>query len=554
MLAACVPSRALASRSHHDGRSLQIVPVLWAGTARSARIHHARSLASEIANPDDEHPKTSLPTSPFRNEPNVDLSSLRNTLEAHRAANRASIIRKIDRSGRSIPLDIGSFLPRGVYTPEHTVPKLRKRKDEYSIKHIQGKTRSSSGHNKGTCRDPSGLWRVEEDNGNLTTRSRMPWLAHITRPQSAPWPSAFDRLADEIRAFEEYSTPSEEEKRAASVALDEIVRAIRIADENLDVAVIGSRKTGLDDPLSDLDLNVTNILSPATMRRFRTPVEILALLERAFSSHRRSAQLPEPPLDVVINIRHARVPILVCHHRQTGLPVQIQSTPRALDNTEYVKAFLHEYPTLRSLYKVLKQLLVMRALHLGSQGGLTSYPLIIMIVAALKFCEGRFDRTDVARQFLFFLDMYTDIDFYAQGISTRPLGYFPKHIKEKEFLQRPLLKDVQSAALYAEEIKGQHRMSVQHQMKRYRMTLQDPADPSNELGGGVHQIRDIQETLIRLRTQIKEAMTKWDGLEHLEQSLSEEHLRTHSLLESCVSGDYRVYETERNELRMCIRK
>ncbi|KAJ9631314.1 uncharacterized protein PV06_04699 [Exophiala oligosperma] len=553
MLAACVPSRPLSLRFHYDVRSLQIAPVPWASTVKVARSHHACCLASDLAKSDDEPSRTAIPTPIFRHEPNVDLNSLRNTLEAHRAANRASVIRKIDRSGRSIPLDVGKFLPRGVYTPEHSVPNLRKKKDGYQIKHIPGKKGSSDSRNKGTYRDLSGLWRVEEDNGTLSTRSRMPWLAHITHTQTAPRPSACDRLADEIRAFGKYATPSEEEKRAANVALDEIVRAIRIADENLDVAIIGSRKTGVDDPLSDLDLNVTNILSPATMRRFRTPVEILALLERAFSSHRRSAQLPEPPLDVVINIRHARVPILVCHHRQTGLPVQIQSTPRALDNTEYVKAFLHEYPTLRSLYKVLKQLLVMRALHLGSQGGLTSYPLIIMIVAALKFCEGRFEPTDVASQFLFFLDMYTDIDFYAQGISTRPLGYFPKHIKEKEFLQRPLLRDAQLAALYADEIKGQRRMSVQHQWKRYRMTLQDPADPSNELGGGVNQIRDIQETLIYLRSRIKEAMAKWDDLGHLEHGLSEEHFRTHSLLESCVSGDYRVYETERNELRMCVR-
>jgi hypothetical protein len=458
-------------------------------------------------------------------------------------------------------LQIGSFLDEPPLRPPKDASEARKKGARFFLGNINGRTALLSGIQsppqkgqfgkgyKGSYRDLSGLWRFKEDESALPTRVRLPWLAHVPSHGARTGPSALDRLSDEIRAFENYIAPAQAEKRAAENALSEIVRAIQIADENLDVDIIGSRATGLDDPLSDLDLNVTSTLSPASLNRLRTPVEILDLLEQAFRGRHRSVRLELRPLDVVVNLRHAKVPILVCQHKQSGLPVQIQSTPRTLDNTDYVKAVLQEYPTLRSLYKVLKQTLAMRGLHIGNHGGLTSYPLIIMIVAALKFSEGKFERMDVARQFLYFLDMYAEVDFSTQGISTRPLGYFPKGIKANEFTQRPLVNDQDSAALYKEELSGQRRMSVPQKGNVQYMTLQDPADPFNELGRNAYQAKDIQETLISLRTQLQEAMAEWDRTV-LGRGLSDEHLRSRSLLERCVGGDYRVYESERGELRL----
>ncbi|KAK7885470.1 hypothetical protein LTR67_010263 [Exophiala xenobiotica] len=551
MLAALSFPRPPRSPLRHDALSHLIAP---SPRGRTGCSHHGRRLATGVAKADDGRPETPV-------EPNVDIDSLRNTLRAHRAANRASVIRKVVGEGRTTRLQIGSFLDEPPLRPPKDASKGRKQGARFFLGNINGRTALLSGTqsppqkgqfgkgHKGSYRDLSGLWRLKENESALPTRVRLPWLAHVPSHGARTGPSALDRLSDEIRAFEVYIAPAQAEKRAAENALSEIVRAIQIADENLDVDIIGSRATGLDDPLSDLDLNVTSTLSPASLNRLRTPVEILDLLEQAFRGRHRSVRLELRPLDVVVNLRHAKVPILVCQHKQSGLPVQIQSTPRTLDNTDYVKAVLQEYPTLRSLYKVLKQTLAMRGLHIGNHGGLTSYPLIIMIVAALKFSEGKFERMDVARQFLYFLDMYAEVDFSTQGISTRPLGYFPKGIKTNEFTQRSLVNDQDSAALYKEELSGQRRMSVQQKGNVQYMTLQDPADPFNELGRNAYQVKDIQETLISLRTQLKEAMAEWDRTV-LGRVLSDEHLRSRSLLERCVGGDYRVYESERGELRL----
>jgi len=558
MPAALSFSRAHASTLRHDALTQLIAP---SARSRTACFHHGWRLASNIAKADDGRPETPNPDLAVCNEPNVDIHSLRNTLRAHREANRASVIRKVVGERHTTRLHIGSFLDEPPSRPHRDASKARKKGARFFLGNISGKTAFLSDiqspptkgqfgkHYKGSYRDLSGLWRFKENEGVLPTKVRLPWLAHVPSHGAKTWSSALDRLSYEIRAFENYIAPTQEEKRAAENALSEIVRAIQIADENLDVDIIGSRATGLDDPLSDLDLNVTSTLSPASLNRLRTPVEILDLLEQAFRGRHRSLRLELRPLDVVINLRNARVPILVCQHKNSGLPVQIQSTPRTLDNTDYVKAVLQEYPTLRSLYKVLKQTLAMRGLHIGNHGGLTSYPLIIMIVAALKFSEGKFERMDVARQFLYFLDMYAEVDFSTQGISTRPLGYFPKEIKATKFTQRSLVNDQESATLYKEELRGQRRMSVRQKGDVHYMTLQDPADPFNELGRNAYQVKDIQETLISLRTQLKEAMVEWDRVVS-GRELSDEHFRSHSLLEPCISGDYRVYESERGDLRL----
>lgn len=544
--------------------SILHIPIRKPGKAAS--LHHGRPLAADISHDNGESTSPRAPPLTFPHEPNIDINSLRNTLDAHREANRTSLIRKVDQTGRSTRLRnnnaLGSDLSRvqrggtahgePADSPQSRTRGQSKKVELLSAMYSPRKRRSI----QGKYRDLTLLWRVKEDEGALSTKSRLPWMAHLPQPQDGAWISAVDRLSAEIRAFGQYSNPSNDERQAAEKALSEIIGAIRLADPNLDVDVIGSRASGFDDPLSDLDLNVTNPLSPVSMNNLKTPYEILSFLERAFRRNHHKVHLAACPVDVLINVKYAKVPILICQHRRSGLPVQIQSTPRAFDNTEYVKAFHEEFPTLRMLFKVVKQILAMRGLNIGSHGGLTSYPLIIMIVAALKFSEGKIDRLDAGKQLLYFLDMYTQFDFSSQGISTRPLRYFPKYIGDYNHRQKPLATEKEVAAtsaMFERELAGQRRMGVRDKGDLFLMTLQDPADPFNELGKSVYLIKDIQETFIAIREKLKERMTEWEHFPPRPGS-SQEQTRTRSLLEPCISGDYRTYEQERNDLQLLGRE
>ena len=370
--------------------------------------------------------------------------------------------------------------------------------------------------------------------------------------------SAVERLAAEIHAFENYTSPSKEEHHAADYACQDLVEFIKEMGDGLVVDIIGSRATSLADPLSDLDINVSH---PHQRQASHASMEKSSfnILRDIHNSLRKSSStigdLSASRIQVHHFVREARVPLIQCYHRATALPIQIQSTPRTYDSREYVKAALQEYPSLRGLFKVFKQILQMRGLTIGSSGGITSYPLFQMIVAALKLSGGRYYTADVGHQFLYILDFYSDFDFSKQGLITEPFAVFSKAVRwarnldeemeeaqnEKEFGGQ--VHPHQRAFVFRNQNQGKLRSTTEH-----LMTLQDPASPINDLGRSCWRILDVQETFITLRAEVKRAMAEWDHLPRRSTG-AEGQFSLPSLLEPCVGGDYRIYEQERDDLR-----
>lgn len=487
------------------------------------------------------HTRSQKSRTSFTTSPNVDATSLKNTLRAHREANRAPIIRKYDKDGWNVRVrdSEGEIPSRRVTTP--TRPKSPRR--------VRLPPFSPQQQSKGTSREIIALWRVDEDDETLLTRFRLPWLSHLEDDVPNISVTAVDRLSAEIRAFEKYNSPSQEEQDTADLALQDIVEAVKHTGDSLDVDVIGSRATGTADPLSDIDVNVW---TPETSATPHTTPDVLAELSTFLEFRQKSNSPHSSPIEFVMHLKDARVPILVCQHKASGLPIQVQSTPRTYDSTEYVKACLKEYPTLRGLFKVLKQLLRMRGLNVGTHGGITSYPLFVMIVAALKFSEGRFHSTDAGNQLLFFFDMYTEINFSSHGISTRPLQIFSK-AQARGWKKSPDHAEgsVVMAEDFERELAGRRSICFRalKAKKDQVMTLQDPTNPLHDLGVSTFSINDVQETFIRIHHKLKQAMADWDEEMPRPSSLGPPR-RAKSLLEPCVGGDYRIYESDRDDLRL----
>ncbi|OCT47458.1 DNA polymerase sigma subunit [Cladophialophora carrionii] len=496
------------------------------------------------------HIHTSIPDRPttFTTEPNIDIKSLENTLRAHREANREPVVRKIYKKGESVWIkDRDGGLPAlKVKVPRKDIG-LFKRVDLSPITALRG-----------TNRDLDALWRIKDTEKNPPLQYRLPWLRHLDSTDSRAPSAAIERLTAEIRAFEKYSSPSEEEQRAASDALNDIIDCIKDIDAGLIVDVIGSRATNLADPLSDLDINVASpeqcviLDNPAQEAPFRVLKKLYRALQKPSKNNNQS---DSRRIETHYYLKQARVPILLCRHKPTGLPIQIQSTPRTYDSREYVKASLREYPSLKGLFKVLKQLLQMRGLTIGSAGGITSYPLLQMIVATLKFSEARFHPADLGGQFLLFLDFYSDIDFSTHGISTEPLELFSKSVgrgpdcdEEADDASDGLETPPQSHITFKGRTRRRSPKSMSH-----LMTLQDPANPINDLGKSCFHIKDVQETFIALRTTLKRAMAEWDAPSKAPTRSGGQSV-ARSLLEPCVGGDYTIYEHERDDLRRLGRR
>jgi non-canonical poly(A) RNA polymerase PAPD5/7 len=375
----------------------------------------------------------------------------------------------------------------------------------------------------------------------------MPWLSHIdTDPANAPL-SAIERLGVEIQAFERYCTPSVEEQEAVDNVLDELKRVVRKHDGTLVVDVIGSRATGLAEPLSDLDINIFSSENP-DVADTESSRKVLNRLYKRLRSERRLFR------DLTY-IKQAKVPIVLGQHKLTGIPVQFQSTPRSQPTREYVQSAMIKHPTLKPLFKIFKQALQMRGLTVGSSGGISSYPLLNMIVASLQFSASKSPHANVGNDFMAFLSFYSHFDFGKHGISSNPLELFKKGAAshwEADTDQEATQQLTTKMGTYdnSKSHKTSHTVP-RKRLKGYRMTLQDPTDPLNDLGKSCTQIQDIQETFMAIRTAIRASMALWDRKSRVANP-SGWNTRF-AILKPCLIGDYRTYEHERADLRTFAR-
>jgi len=475
-------------------------------------------------------------------DPLVDVNSLKNTLDAYRAANRTSdLLLEYDAEGIHIPtteVKENKFK----HTPANNHPKLGSRS-------LRGHL-SAGSTGKGTVADTTTQWALDKDT-KVPIVFRLPWTRKLS---GSSWLSAEEQLSNEIGAFEAYVSPTREEQHAAGFAFGDLRRVIKHTHRHFDVDIIGSRCTGTADPLSDIDVNVSLPITPSSMGARTQPDNILRVISKTIQWWRSNHQNQECPIELVYHVHKAVVPILLCRHRKTGLPIQIQATPRTFDSTEYVRSFMKEFPTLKGLFKVMRQALHMRDLHSGRHGGLTSYPLLNMIVASLKLYEGKSAPSNSGAHLLHFLDLYCDIDFAKMGISTRPLGMFSRNQDCPTEVEKAALL----SGLYTTELQGQQHMIARNKKSTSLMVFQDPANPMNNLGSSAWRIRDVQETLIRLRHQLKVAMEAWDNTQtqasddtsNTERSVTP--ARGQSVLGALLEGNYRLYEYDRSDVKKAV--
>jgi hypothetical protein len=358
-------------------------------------------------------------------------------------------------------------------------------------------------------------------NEHLAQRWRLPWLQFTSQEKKA----ASARLTEEIHAFAEYMQPTAAEKRAAAQAFEDVESVFRAIAPKYTLETIGSRASGLADPLSDIDINVRQTGGawlddvddrPTALKTLKQWG--IALRQQWYSGTLR-----------ILGVRsNARVPVLEAFHFPTSFPVQVQHTVTGFNSTEYAKAFVKEHPSVRAVYLVLKQMLAMRGLMHGRLGGLTSYPLLNMIVAHIKLSESNLEQDDVAGLLLSFLDRYGHVDFKHTRFSVVPPACIPLDVEE----------------ISGTEALPKTSPGAQGNDSAEFMTLIDPADPSNNLGRNFKNIKAVQELLKDVHTQLRDAMDRWNRRIDAGKEPTEI-----SLLASMLEGEYTAFEVSRASLR-----
>ncbi|KAI9707105.1 MAG: hypothetical protein M1836_000065 [Candelina mexicana] len=518
----------------------------------------------------------------------IKVNSLKDTLEAHRATNLASRIRKVNATANYQP-DFLRIKPQPQLNIKYVDGSVNsgwqhggiakriepKRRIEMGFPNLNLAPIASSRSDAATASssDSEARYRsINRSKNHAVGRKTLDYTGRNTLPLStysadisqalitaSPWlekdvvkqarSDPFHRLHAEILAFHDLMRLDHNEVSARDCLVQSLEAIVDRLLPGTRLEVFGSTVTGISLPTSDIDLQ---IIDPDTEK---------SILERGPSSRRpQSLRFLRRQLETFKNvftegkqfhsiiIRHGRVPVVAATHRRSGLDIQISTTNNQLASQEYVKNYLVEFPTIRPLFVVVRRMLQMRGLTEVYEGGLGSYSIFMMIVAFLKLHPPfRTDEFPLGRQLRDFFSFYAEFKVYQHGLSIEPPLKFPKY----PVGGKPTL-NVKEAIAIDSVLQGRQQISVIDESQPYLLCLQDPANPKNDLGKKAYGIKHIRKTFSIARRSIDECIRIWEDNQSKASSSEDVEyaaLEKAGLLWPVVGGNYHSFERHREKIR-----
>ncbi|KAI3436347.1 hypothetical protein D9Q98_002400 [Chlorella vulgaris] len=296
---------------------------------------------------------------------------------------------------------------------------------------------------------------------------RVPWLASLNGIRSP-----LLRLHQEIVEFCRYLAPSPEEQVQRQAAIDRIEGVVKAIWPKASLQVFGSFATGLYLPTSDVDAVVMGSGCTDIPQGLKALATSLARKNMA-----KNMQV----------IARAKVPIVKFEDAETGynfdVSFDVANGPEAAEN---VRALMDALPPMRPLVMVLKVFLQQRELNEVYSGGLGSYALLVMVASFIqlhpsrqqpatthRYGSGKDQREESPGELegslgvllLDFLRLFgRALNNVEVGVSCRKGGsYFNKRNKGFYSSERP-----------------------------YLFAVEDPNDPSNDLGRNSYNISRVR--------------------------------------------------------------
>ena len=474
----------------------------------------------------------------------IDPKDLHGTLKGIRAANRTRNIRKVDNSyGPSSRLSLPNIL--GLQKPSRSedaadielVEQARSHRRDYIKRKwklaamVKKDARLLS---KTAVRRLVPGWEMENDLW-LPVRHRTPWLLSLTESERDESIPAQERLSNEIRAFSTFIAPRAEDRTVTDDIIGSLRAACASSQMETEIEAVGSRASGLAGQFSDIDLTVRPSGEDGFDKMDGRGMSLMLL--RQVARNMRSTDSQGMRLSLFTTPRvlsNPRVPILKTIHIASGLEIEMQCANDSYNGLAYAKSFQRDCPTVRSVFMVLRHALIIRGLKDGSMGGLSSYPLLNMVVAAYKSLEARKGMIEPGEHLLEFLDLFSSVNFHNEGISVVPFVRF-------------------------QLVDGLNEEHFPRRTGDGKMCLVDPADPSNNLGSAFHRTKAVQAVFRDMNISIRAHLAKWDSRNdggEIEEAISGQSDHDagaeQSLLRSLLLADWRQYLTARDLLQELV--
>jgi hypothetical protein len=456
----------------------------------------------------------------------IDPNSLRNTLDAVRAANRTALIRKTYGTSTGERLSLPNLLNIPLQGLSTDAAIIEAYTGDPRVRHIPSGAKESTQRHEVTARadlskalgrrhkrdkdaaadQAVSLLSEWEIRGKVPVRYQTPWLASLSAHHSGRQSSA-ERLSDELHAFDAYSSPSVAEKNAAAAITSELKHLANSYKPDSKLNLFGSRASGVASALSDFDVILTTGEARPTYidEKTWTKLQLHSFnrwLSRTSGRHAHNFQI----LTFVVR---ASVPVILLKHRPSSLDVQVSCADSGYVSTEYAKYYLRENPTLQIIFRALRQTLAMRGLDDGQVEYPTSYPLLMFVAGVLRSYEAQGGPDSVAHQLLYVLQFFAETDFAKSQTIAPPF-----------------------------ELVRQSGASQSHMFLEHGPGLLIRYSPQRML--------HVQRTMRHLRNGLVVAMEQWDAAEESDPVMRSKSIPWGpSLLSGLLKADYRMMQLSR---------
>lgn len=495
-------------------------------------------------------------TDPLKPAPDhkVFRNSLEKTLEAHRSANRASLIRRVwgklsslgTRHEPSAPTtstsstdvqktqDDSQTAPLTPDTPLE-VPRTLSRK---AMKNQRGRERKRAATLAEETQTADAAMEVHTtDEINVLPEFRwnasgderpvqLPWLQNLPSGPRQKDPAAY--LNREIQALDTYFTPSPRETEAVKLVVSQLSRHLkRIAPNGL--GLFGSRRTGM--AVSHSDLNLDLLPGPSN-----PPADGTRAIQVSAAQKKDSLEMTK---EILSRFRFygdfawtgpPSEPLLEFNHDPTGLHVQLRCSGATLPYDAYIEQQQILHPHLRPLYKTVRLLLETQGFFGAHRSSVTPRALQLLVLAYLKLAPDSYRNPKSVKQskgsssaseppkdslglnLLAFLDTYGHkIDLQIAGISISPPGFFnPRTIRETVAQYESMFH----TSLIPPYIHGQLVLMSQRQEALERrfnprgrsLCIQCPLNPTEDVGYICQRPVELGVVLARAHDELQKAI------------------------------------------------
>ena len=200
-------------------------------------------------------------------------------------------------------------------------------------------------------------------------------------------------LHSEILDFVKWIEQSPEEKSTRENLVKRIKKIVKSCYPDAVVMVFGSCATGLNLPMSDIDLLVYN-----------PHVSEITQINKISNALVKSGMCKS-----IEPLKHTKVPLIKLQDKQTDINLDISfNRTNGIYCVKLVKFLQKKYPELRPMILILKSFLKSRQLNETYHGGVGSFLLTMLVTSYLQreYKKGGTDKIDLGRHLVQFFDLY----------------------------------------------------------------------------------------------------------------------------------------------------